>query len=652
MTTFTTDSGIGSKYFGTTIPSMKDRVELWAKANGLPTEHVEEAFNALQADGSEYKLFEDYIRTDDGTTNAPHLSGTEGKGQKYRYFKNGPQRLREVFEKFCTQYKDNDFLVYGGADAINGMERYSFGKSWELASGLGHFLRNVVGCNEGEPCSMLMRNYPEWVLAFMGSTSSGLVSVPTNSLWVGDEISYGLNDSGSTVCFCDGQRAAQVLPLCREGKLPKLKAVVVSRDPDNVADTGGGNVKVYKLHDVMNMVKGKPMPSCTVSPEANAIIMYTSGTTSAPKGVVSTHRNVVQSLRGAMFYGAHGRLIRAKLPKTPKKASSGPRANAILCPVPLFHATGTHAIFLLSVFLGRKLVLMAKWDALLALQLIQEERVSSFTGVPTMSMDLLNHPDYDKYDTSTLKSLGGGGAAPPKKLSEQTAKAGKSAGQGWGLTESNAITVQTMSSAEYISNPSSCGRAVGLIDVKIVDSEDPSKEVPPNTPGEVLIRGVTIMKEYLNKPEKTIDSMSKDGWFRSGDIGRLDDTGALYIMDRLKDLIIRGGENISCAEVESAIYEHPSVMECSAFAMPDERLGEVVAAAIVLKNGAPKFTAAEMVQHCQGILAKFKVPTEIYIWNDQLPRGATGKIPKKNIQELLKNGEANATQILPLKAGL
>ena len=292
------------------------------------------------------------------------------------------------------------------------------GKRTNLPAGIGYFLRNIVGCKEGEPCSMLMRNYPEWILAFIASTSSGLVSVPTNSLWVGEEIAYGLNDSGSAVCFCDGPRAAQILPLCRDGKLTKLKAVVVSRDPNNVAASGGGDVKVYRLDDVLRMVQGKPMPSCTVSPEANAIIMYTSGTTSAPKGVVSTHRNVVQSLRGALFYAAHGRLIQARLAKGKRQIAakpSAPRANAILCPVPLFHATGTHAIFLLSMFLGRKLVLMVKWDPLLALQLIEKERISSFTGVPTMSLDLLNHPDYDKYDTSTLKSLGGGGGGPTEE---------------------------------------------------------------------------------------------------------------------------------------------------------------------------------------------------------------------------------------------
>ena len=266
------------------------------------------------------------------------------------------------------------------------------------------------------------------VLAFIGSASSGLVSVPTNSLWVGEEIAYGLNDSGASVCFCDGPRAAQILPLCRDGKLTKLKAVVVSRDPNNVAASGGGNVKVYKLDDVMKMVQGKSMPSCTLSPEANAIIMYTSGTTSAPKGVVSLIETLCSLYAGLCFTRCMDVYFRRGWPKETSKvhlAPSTPKPNAILCPVPLFHATGTHAIFLLSMFLGRKLVLMVKWDPLLALQLIEKESISSFTGVPTMSLDLLNHPDYDKYDTSSLKSLGGGGAAPPKKLSEQTAKAGK-----------------------------------------------------------------------------------------------------------------------------------------------------------------------------------------------------------------------------------
>lgn len=266
-----------------------------------------------------------------------------------------------------------------------------------------------------------------------------------------------------------------------------------------------------------------------------------------------------------------------------------------------------------------------------------------------MSLELLNHPDYDRYDTSSLQSLGGGGAAPPKRLSAQTARRGKSAGQGWGLTESNALTVGTFSSQEYLRNPSSCGRAYPLIDIKIVDAETRAVELPPETAGEILIRGVPMMKEYWNKAAKTAESVSLDGWFRTGDIGRLDATGALYIMDRAKDLIIRGGENISCSEVESALYEHPSVSECAVFAMPDERLGEVVAAAVVRKLDMPLFTAQEMVAFARQRLARFKVPSVLYLWEDgvQLPRGATGKIPKREVRRQIESGEAPCVQILP-----
>jgi long-chain acyl-CoA synthetase len=268
-----------------------------------------------------------------------------------------------------------------------------------------------------------------------------------------------------------------------------------------------------------------------------------------------------------------------------------------------------------------------------------------------MSLELLNHPDYALYDTSSLQSLGGGGAAPPKRLSAQTAKRGKSAGQGWGLTESNALTVGTFSSQEYLRNPSSCGRAYPLIDVKIVDADTRTIELPPETAGEILIRGVPMMKEYWNKATKTAESVSLDGWFRTGDIGRLDHTGGLYIMDRAKDLIIRGGENISCSEVESALYEHPSVSECAVFAMPDERLGEVVAAAIVRKLDMPPFDAEEMVAFARERLAKFKVPSVLFLWEDgvQLPRGATGKIPKRKVRDEIQAGTARCVQILPQK---
>ncbi len=674
-------AGAGSRHADCSVRGLKARVALWARANGVaaPPRALDAAFARLQAPGSPFELCEAHVRpssSSSSSTGAPHLAGPTGQGQRYRYFKNGAQRLHDVFGAHCNgPHRDKTFVVYAGPDAqAGGPERYTFGETYALAGGLAAYLRDDLGLRPGERVSLLMRNYPEWVFAFMATTAQGAVAVPTNSLWVGAEIEYALNDSGAAIVVCDGQRAAQVLPLCRAGTLPHLRAVIVCRDPDGVAAAGGGPaVRVLQFDDVLRACRGRPMPAAAVDavdPDSNALIMYTSGTTSAPKGVVSTHRNVVQSIRSVFFYAAHGRLLARMAAKaqtrpanhhgaaagasavtatSPAAAAPAPQ-SAILCPVPLFHATGTHVIFLLSFALGRKLVLMRKWNPGAALKLIESERVTRFTGVPTMSMELLAHPDYERYDTSSLQSLGGGGAAPPKKLGAETAKKGKSAGQGWGLTESNALTVGTFSSQEYLRNPSSCGRAYPLIDIKIVDVDNPSREVARvGAPGEILIRGVAMMKEYWNKPEKTREAISVDGWFRTGDIGRLDDTGALYIMDRAKDLIIRGGENISCAEVESALYEHPAVSECAVFAMPDERLGEVVAAALVRKAGAPPFTADEIVAFARERLAKFKVPSVLFLWGagDQLPRGATGKIPKRKVRDQIQAGTANCRQILP-----
>lgn len=537
------------------------------------------------------------------------------------------------------------------------LERYTFREACEASGELAAYLKDEIGVQRGDRIAQLSRNSPEWMLSFMAAAHLGCVAVPTNSLWLPAEIEYGMKDSGTSVAFVDGERAERMLPLCREGKLPKLKALLVSRDPGNIATQDGGPVRLLSLTSVLVASRCRKLPaSMQLLPEDDALIMYTSGTTGHPKGVVCTHRSVVHAVRGALFYSVVGgmaaKAVSAGALVQPMGQAGIPKATkaqeAVLCPVPLFHSTGSHAIFLMSFALGRKVVLMHKWDALEALKLIDSEKVSQFVGVPTMSMELLSHPDFDKYDTSTLHGIGGGGAAPPAKLSAQTATKGKSAGQGWGLTESNALTVNTFSSNEYVKNPASCGRALVLVDIKIVDEDN--KELPPGTPGEVLIRGVTVLKEYWNKPEATAEAISIDGWLRTGDIGRLDADGALYIMDRAKDLIIRGGENISCSEVETAIYEHTSVQECSVFSMPDERLGEVVAAAIVQRPGSANFTGLEMMNFVADQLAKFKVPTEIYLWNkgQQLPRGATGKIPKRSIKQQIQGGSAACTRILPL----
>ena len=265
---------------------------------------------------------------------------------------------------------------------------------------------------------------------------------------------------------------------------------------------------------------------------------------------------------------------------------------------------------------------------------IQNEGVTGFTGVPTMWLDLISHEDYDKYDTSTLKSIGGGGAAPPAKAGGEIAKKGKTPGQGWGMTETNAITVSIGGSA-YLERPGSCGKPNHMWDLRVVDEE--GTVLPAETPGLLQCRGVGLMKEYWKNEEATNDNIDVGGWLDTGDIARIDDEGYLYIMDRAKDLIIRGGENISCAEVESAIYDHPAVKEATSFGMKHERLGEEVAVAITPKDGVI-IDGAELVAFATTKLAKYKVPTRIFIWPGDLPRGATGKIPKRDVRDDIVDG--------------
>eukprot|EP00927_Polykrikos_kofoidii_P077204 TRINITY_DN74172_c0_g1_i1.p1 TRINITY_DN74172_c0_g1~~TRINITY_DN74172_c0_g1_i1.p1 ORF type:complete len:657 (-),score=97.49 TRINITY_DN74172_c0_g1_i1:236-2206(-) len=654
MTAWRTDTGEISKYFDSSALGLVERIKLWARANDLPEAEAEAAFEAVAGPNKPLELTEGYLRVNDSSTEAPHIRGPEDKGQKYRYFKNGPQVLGQWYSSNCLVHAEKDFIVYKGPDAADGNERYSFAEALSIAGGLASYMYEELGVQKGDRVAQISRNNPEWILSFMAATASGCVAVPTNSWWSSAELEYGINNSGTVVAFIDGERAARILPLCREGKLPTMKAVIVSRDAEKVAAHGGGKVRVLSLEEVMASAKGRTIPKVEVSPEDSALIMYTSGTTSHPKGVVSTHRSVVNALRNAMFYPHCSRAIATIASKatltSPRLARKERTPQAAICPVPLFHATGSHALFLMSFIVGRKLVLMHKWDPLEALKLIESEKITTFIGVPTMSMEILSHPDFAKYDVSSLMNMAGGGAAPPNRLSADAARKGKTASQAWGLTESNSMTVTTFSSKEYVANPASCGRAMVLVDVKIVD--DDNRELSPGEVGEVLIRGATIMKEYWNNPKATAEAISVDGWFRTGDVGKLDPDGSLYILDRAKDLIIRGGENISCAEVETALYDHPSIQECCVFSMPDERLGEIVAAAIVQNPGTAFLSGSDVTKFCLERMAKFKVPEELYLWREglQLPRGATGKIPKREVRKQIQDGNAPCAKILPPQA--
>jgi long-chain acyl-CoA synthetase len=367
------------------------------------------------------------------------------------------------------------------------------------------------------------------------------------------------------------------------------------------------------------------LPDIEVAPGDDATILYTSGTTGRPKGAVSTHGAILQALLG---FGCRTAIDGLRRPDEATGSSGYPPAFILI--VPLFHVTGGVAVMMSCFAAGLKLVIMYKWDPERALELIERERVTNFVGVPTQSWDLLECARFADYDTSSLASVGGGGAPAPPKLVNRVATSFKKArpGIGYGMTETNAYGPQN-SGADYTSHPTSTGRVTPIMQIEARDPD--GKALPNGESGEIWMKGPNLIRGYWNKPEATAQTIV-DGWLRSGDIGRIDDEGFVYIEDRAKDMVLRGGENIFCSEVEAAIYEHPDVHEAAVFGVPHERLGEEVAAAVVPKAGHT-LDVADLRAFVGERLAAFKVPSKVVVVNDPLPRNAAGKILKRQLRD-------------------
>jgi long-chain acyl-CoA synthetase len=376
-----------------------------------------------------------------------------------------------------------------------------------------------------------------------------------------------------------------------------------------------------------------------IDPDDDACIFYTSGTTGFPKGAQLTHRGSVHNLLNIVFMTTVAGLAAAKAgvvtPAAPTDENGQPKQPVFMAPTPLFHVTANNCLLHPATIAGGRLVLTYKWDAGRALELIEREGVTNFSGVPTMSRELLMHPDWDKRDTSTLAGMGGGGAPLQPDLVDKIDKslAGGAPSTGYGLTETHGI-VTANSGSLYVAKPSSCGRVVPTLEAKLVDEND--NEVPPGQPGELCVRGAIVIKGYLNRPEATADSI-RDGWFHTGDVATIDEDGFVFIVDRIKDMVLRGGENVYCSEVEAAIYELDGVAEAAVFGVPDDRLGEIVGAAIVLSPGAT-MTEEQLLARLGEHLAKFKVPERVWFLNDSLPRNANGKFVKRDLKESLLGG--------------
>jgi long-chain acyl-CoA synthetase len=540
------------------------------------------------------------------------METVEVDGYPVRMWKNAPRSLRAVLEQSQGR-GDLGFLVYED-------ETLTFEQHFRTAAHLGRILQERYGVEKGDRVAIAMRNYPEWSIAFWAAAAIGAVIVPLNAWWTAPELVYGFEDSGSKVVFLDEERAERLAD-----ELPKLglAGVIVAKPTKDTPNT-------ERWEEVLGDVPADAtLPDVDVTPDDLATIFYTSGTTGKPKGALGTQRNICSNLLSLVFANAR-RGLRASKPDAPDAAGS---QNTYLLSVPFFHATGCHSVLVANLAFGGKIVIMHKWDASRALELIERERVTTFGGVPAMVWQVLEHPDFSKRDISSVKSIGYGGAPAPPELVRRIEAMfpGRSPSNGYGLTETSSVT--TMNNGEdYIAKPDSVGVPVAVCEVKVVDPAT-GEEVATGEVGELWIKGPNVVKGYWNKPEAT-EAAFGGGWFRSGDGARLDEEGFVYIVDRIKDMVIRGGENVYCAEIEAAMFEHPEVSDVAVIGVPHDVLGEEVGA-VVLRTPGSSVTAEELQQHVRDRLAAFKVPTHFFFRDEPLPRNPQGKILKRELKDEL-----------------
>ena len=548
------------------------------------------------------------------------------RGQRLRVWRNAPASLRSVLE-MSRNHGEQDFIVYED-------ERLTYLQHFDAAAAFANALV-AAGVQPGDRVAIAMRNLPEWSVAFWGASAAGAVVVPINAWWTTEELTYGLNDSGSVVAVVDVERYQRVAPSLHElGQLRHL--LVVDEDRRGRAGEAHERVAVVGFHDfVGEITAGGELPAVDIDTDADATIFYTSGTTGRPKGAVGTHRNAMTNLMNLFFIGQRSTL---RFGGGNQDDEGNSIRNAYLLSVPLFHATGCLAILVVNLAAGGKLVVMRRFDPTRALELIERESVTTFGGVPTMAMQILDHPNFASYDTSTVRSVSYGGAPAPPELVRRIAETfPKGApGNGYGMTETSAATTMN-SGPDYIAKPDSVGPPVPVTDVAIVPEDydglepDPDRPTGPEVTGELWIRGPQVVRCYWNRPEET-ESTFGGGWLRTGDVARIDEDGFVYIVDRAKDVIIRGGENVYSVEVEAAIFTHPAVADCAVIGVPEPVLGEEVGAVIVPRPGH-EVSAEELQAHVAETLAKFSVPTRIWFREEPLPRNPAGKVLKRQLRD-------------------
>jgi len=548
----------------------------------------------------------------------------EVRGVSMRVWKNAPPTLRDIFLA-GRAHGDKTFLVYED-------ERASFEAFARAALAIAHALA-AEGVVKGDRVVIAMRNLPEWPAAFYGTLLLGAIATPLNAWWTGAELEYALLDSGAKVAVVDAERLhrmAECLPRCTD-----LQRVFVSRGADTLMPDDSASLSMLRrLEDVTGTVNDwmklpdRPLPSVMLHPEDDATIFYTSGTTGQPKGALGTHRNSVCTIVATSFSAQRNFVRRGEpVPKPEDRLTQ----RASLVSIPFFHTTGCQAVLNPALLAGSKIVTMHRWDVERAMALIERERCTQAGGVPTIAWQIIEHPARAQYDLSSLENMAYGGAPAAAELVRRIAQAfpASQPGTGWGMTETSA-TFTNHGSEDYVQRPESCGPALPVCDMKIVD--DQGLELPRGTVGELWGKGPNVVKGYWRKPEATAETFA-DGWVKTGDLARMDDEGYLYIVDRKKDMLIRGGENIYCVEVEDALYTHAAVMDAGVVGIPHRLLGEEPVAVVQLKPGETA-TEAQLQAFVSIKLAAFKVPVRILILPDALPRNPNGKLLKKELKQL------------------
>jgi len=537
-------------------------------------------------------------------------------------WKHAPPTLRDLF-LIASAWGEKTFVVYED-------ERVSYRAFALAATALAQQLVRD-GVRKGDRVAVGMRNLPEWPVAFYAAILAGAIVTPLNAWWTGPELEYGLADSGSRIAIVDHERLDRILEHLQA--CPALERIYVARAP---ADARFDDPRIVPLASVVGESDAWPalpsqsLPAIPMDPEDDATIFYTSGTTGKPKGAVGTHRNACSVAVCAPFSPLRNLLRRGE--PIPEPDPHAPQKGGLLA-IPFFHVTGCMSVLNGALASGSKIVLMHRWDTLRAMELIQRERCTAAGGVPTIAWQIIEHPQRGEFDLSSLENVNYGGAPASPELVRRIKEAFPHAapGIGWGMTETSA-TFTSHSAEEYIHRPDSSGPTLPIGEMKIDDGF--GRALPPGEIGELMVRGANVVHSYWNKPEATAKTFV-DGWLHTGDVAWLDEEGFVYIVDRMKDMLIRGGENIYCIEVESALYDHPAIMDAAVVGIPHRTLGEEPGAVVSLKPGM-QATEAELQAFVRDRLAAFKVPVRVIVRDEMLPRNPNGKILKSTLRKLFE----------------